>query len=284
MSLPKCKRSGCFLDAVSHDGFCARCAGCASVQEYSRQNRLLPARKAPHVVLSFELETALGRADSQRALAVAHMVSCADCSVSGVEYKVSAPCCGTHRVSYELVAVAERASALGARIDSHCGLHVHLDRRGVPLDRVGKFLSWCIRHEEQFSACTPPRRWGGTYVQPYSLYDSSATFADLEAGYFGAVTHHHRWVNIPTSERKQTVEFRWHPGTLSPHKLRGYADFMVHLGHVFRAVDREFPALIEDVCPADSLGYEYIRARKASGGVLRTGRRAGGSDEAESDE
>jgi hypothetical protein len=283
----KCASRGCFGVGVTAAGLCEDCweQSPAYLQrrcmdDYSATPRLLSPRKVPHAVLSYELETEPREgANYREALAVAvHGCACRDGSVSGPEYKISGTCCGTHSVGYKLVSVAERARAVGLRVNRKTGLHVHMDRRETSCARLRELAIWLVRSQDQFARACPASRWGSHYVQAVS---SPTTVIEYlrEGVHWGSVglDQHYRWFNI--SRRHTTVEFRWHPGTMSEWKLRGYHDYMTHLAHWFRAEDqREFPESILDVCPRDSLGHEYMSARISSGGSLRPGRRSQETD------
>jgi hypothetical protein len=257
----KCKTRGCFGTAVTAAGHCARCAKPKEMKNYSSQNR--PKTNAPHLGVEIECKASdrrfLNAIFAQKS-APRHDGSLGD---YGCEFKVCAP---TSSAINHASGLAERLVAAGAIVDSDCGLHVHIDRRRVSHRRVDEFYVW-IRDglRDWIKSLMPASRQANRYCMWTNYRECNAAPQD-----------HYHWLHATDYG---TLELRCHPGTLNPHKLRGWlsacADLqkLLYSGAEFPVVthsvtDRRPTAeILETVFPTDA-AREYLLARHKFGGRL----------------
>jgi len=259
----KCIGRGCFNSATCADRYCGTCCrrNCHHrLREYSA--RLEPRRdpRGSHGYLGFEFEfvakaratTAGGaRLSSTQALRGIAKVVTTDGSVhndvgAGAEAKLLVWC---DRAARTVRGLCERLRiANTADVNHTCGLHVHLDARGLPQDRrVGFARAMMVARDDWMRLVSESRR-GNRYVNASDdIYDRYA------------------FVN----SRRYTVEFRLHPGTVNPHKAYGWACVCSDLLHFMRDESCGIGAEIgpQNGCfGADA--REYIAARVSSRGRM----------------
>ncbi len=261
--MKKCKTTDCYSESTSHDGYCAKCCDGRSYPrlDYSDgpQVRRYPA---PFGAMGVEeIEVLYGNVTDPKLAHSASRWPCYDSSIggngAGVEHKICTKCC---RLETEAIAVVNRARLLGCRIDRTCGLHVHLDMRNVERPRVKQFVYWLHNTQEQWQKLIPPSRWNSYYCRELTFCNELPEYLCLSD-----YSDHFRWFNY--SGHKGSIEFRLHPATLNPHKMKGWLRFLDNLGHYVRN-SLTFPEKIEDTC-MDAFGRDYILARKRNNGVLR---------------
>lgn len=260
MNAKKCKKRGCYSDGVCKDGRCPMHTYAAKeIRDYSSSGRGSgPKTNLP--CLGVELECFATNDMILRALRSQHKTPHHDGSINnlGCEFKVCLP---ADKAITWVPRFAERLASLGARVDSSCGLHVHLDARNILLQHKMAFIQWLSTWETfWFSLTTPSRRPGGDKHQYCKTITNNYQ------------NNHYVWAN---RMHQNTIEIRIHGGTLNKHKITGWLSAMADLLDLLRS---QVPLpLIENQTPTEEqlhtifkrpLAYEYIMDRKNAGGVL----------------
>lgn len=303
----KCKKSGCYDSSACSNGFCVSHCADECVLATSAIEAALSATGRPRVrtsvathavgeysdtvrpkrrptgrcgYLGYEIECLPKRGNSRIEIlteCVTHDSSvCGDHlpddvydeddedenRPSGFELKGLSWCDRAPTVVAEL---CERARRI-AYVNRTCGLHFHIDTRpkrglvdeslrAVWQSRVMEFTKAIWKASEGWQTTVPPGRRSNSYVRWRSASDPSEPFYDR-----------YGFVNL----RRSTLELRFHPGTLNPHKVAGFAYVCRDLLHVLRDTDVRLP---ESLGPMDECfkveAREYLDARIRGGGVLK---------------
>ncbi len=167
----------------------------------------------------------------------------------GAEAKVLVWC---DRAALTVRALCERLRIANvAEVNHTCGLHVHLDARGLPAGRANGFAGAMMRARNDWMQLIPTARRSNTYV------NASDDVCDRYA-----------FVNV----RSTTVEFRLHPGTMNPHKAYGWACVCGDLLHLLRSDTEGVAELPEQIGPQSECfgadAREYIAARQHNHGSM----------------
>jgi Putative amidoligase enzyme len=256
--MKRCSAPGCYSDAVCCDGRCGQhTLAVKDKRDYS--SRRYPRSSVPH--LGVEIECFARDSAAHRVLLAQRATPCQDGSLPtyGCEFKVCLPA----RTAVQRVPLfAAKLASVGAVVNTKCGLHVHLDMRGVSWFRRKLAIDWLRRWQEYWFASMPPSRRDNDYVLPIH-----------EDG-----NGHYTWAH---NTHYETIEVRVHGGTLNPHKIRPWLMLMADLMALIRS-DRPLPELPIDgpneeflaaVFPTEE-GRLYLMRRHANYGVLPRARLA----------
>ena len=257
----KCKNESCYNDADCRHGFC--------VDECPHRHRIAayhgtggsPRSRKPH--LGVEIEVEWTSDESRRRITnFRRLENDASLLGNGGETKLCAP---FPRIARRAARTVDGLRERGGVVSGRCGLHVHLDMRGVPGERVDALMAFAERTQDEWFALVPVARRGGRYTQRIRR----GTYDNNETG-------HTTWLN----RRSHTVECRLHPGTLNAHKMRGWLSVMNALMVCTRDEAFTFPTTLEQwETMISQEARAYIRARRAGGGYLRTATRQGAREE-----
>lgn len=262
----KCKREGCYEPCDCTHGYCWQ--HCPTPSKHKIQNyssRAYPRTAEPHVGVEIEVE--FGNSNGvKRALPLKGHI---DGSLNyGAEFKVLAP---AKRIIKKACKILDELWIRRAVVSSRCGVHVHLDMRGVSHTRKEEISRWLYLTQEVWFACMPASRRGTHFVNriPISLARNGIIPTD-----------HHCWANFSSYK---TLEIRLHGGTLNPHKLAGWLSCMLHMMAKCRNEFYIFPTGMDsdgmgppsaenafwelwDKAPVEAT--EYLRTRQKNDGVL----------------
>jgi hypothetical protein len=272
--LSKCKQPGCYNDAVVHGGFCVTHAKRMWPKLEYTQGRNRPRSNKPH--LGCEIECVGATPEIEKAMRSCGRSPCHDGSLHGgigCEFKFCsyAPWCITYVTQF-----AEMLANVGAAVNGTCGMHVHLDARGMSDARKTEFIRWLKEWQDWWFSLVPRKRRNGEYVQKIG---SEHTFRE-----------HKTWAHITGYP---TIEIRLHPGTINVHKLRAWLTVCWNLMTLLRGND-PLPkpkwagastakplkwadgeeTVVEDVTDEflskvlQPESIEYLRARQSAGGKL----------------
>lgn len=220
--MKKCKCKGCYSDAICRDGRCAKHTnGKRAKQEYSRRSS--PRSSTPH--LGIEIECFAEMSGAHDAMLSQSIVPCSDGSLPamGCEFKICRP---AKMAIKKAVRLASRLNAAGAKVNKKCGLHVHLDCRGLTRERKVAFVRWMGNNQDWFLSLFPRSRQPG--VCPH-----------IERIQWPESTDHYVWCHITGYN---TIEIRIHGGTLNRHKMLGWLNACKDLLDLLRS-GVEFPAI-----------------------------------------
>ncbi len=261
--MKKCKRNGCFSDGICKDGRCGKHTfACQSRANHNGRRK--PRTNVPHIGVEIECEAT--SSEALRVMSAQSLRPHADGSLTsmGCEFKICVPENQTDKV----IRFAGRLSECGAKITSDCGLHVHMDARGIRHDRQIQFLEWMQSQQDWIFSIMPPSRQNNHFCK--KLSGSSHYW-----------NHHYQWAHMTDYN---TIEIRVHGGTLNPHKINGWLsvckDWMKWLrsgeelppgwGEVTPSgiVDRTKPSPSWIASVFGPIAREYLQARQAGGGIL----------------
>ena len=160
------------------------------------------------------------------------------CGIEVATYICSGSC-DAHHVSRTMGAVKK----LGATVNEHCGLHVHVDVSDFSEDDIGRMLLFWVAIERVLTCAMPPTRHNNKYCKTLtSVYDefflewlyrlhgagSIAKIFKPCNDLFMDNAAKRRTINVVNfykvldrdSEPRKTVEFRWAEGSLRPLDIR----------------------------------------------------------------
>lgn len=168
---------------------------------------------------------------------------------SGIE--ISSRICSGKRDISIVSKVAKSVIECGAKVNDHCGLHVHVDVSDFSESDIGKLLIYWMVVEQVLVFAMPQRRWDNRYckmlnpnlqnvlIRSYSGIPSEWTgIARLFRPYDGLFSINmakRRTLNINNfyralendTNRRKTVEFRWPEGTLCQEDIKSWVVLFV---------------------------------------------------------
>jgi len=199
----------------------------------------------------------------------------------------TAPASGTAFIE-QVNDICRVLNANGARVDRSCGLHIHIDGRGLTPVEVLRFTRVSNAIREAITMVLPPSRHGNdnSYCIPYpSSFEGTiamhplgdtvdSRFTNLAKAVYGCgdeyarhaiktmsdvqaysvhkySTNRYWWVNLHSWFHRGTIEVRSHSGTTSPRKMVMWAAFWCGLvDRVCRMTDEGAATLIGDAVSA----------------------------------
>ncbi len=148
-----------------------------------------------------------------------------DGSLSRGGFEVVSPIlCGEEGVA-EVVKAAHALVEAGAQANNTCGLHVHVDARGMSTESIVNVARRYARFETEIESWMPrARNQNSTYCRQVR----GTNFDELmrAAGARFEYTDRGR-VNLGAMARHGTIEFRHHAGTTSAEKMENWIRFCV---------------------------------------------------------
>lgn len=153
-----------------------------------------------------------------------------DGSVSG-GYEVVSPILSGSEGMEQVKKVADALNAAGARITTKCGIHVHIDSRGMTVDEVKSIVRRYARFEGQIDSFMAPSRRNSVNILlktitgrvASDIVNASASTLRNLASYMGSRYHK---VNLQAILRHGTIEFRHHQGSVDSEKILNWIEFL----------------------------------------------------------
>lgn len=142
------------------------------------------------------------------------------------------------------VAAPVDAGGAGARVDSSCGIHIHVDGAHFDGRKVANLIKTVHKQERLIVAALAilPNRYRYCADIPSSLIakleqENPVSREDMARIWYGSEFiprehyHHSRYhgVNIHSLFYRGTVEFRWFNSTLNPGQVKAYVQFVLAL-------------------------------------------------------
>lgn len=160
--------------------------------------------------------------------------------------------------------VAEALNAAGATANRSCGLHVHVDARGLSGAAVAAVVNRYAKHERTIDTYMPhSRRNGNSYCKTMSevarrfeVFNFRPPTSVNDVVYaFGS--DRFRKLNLVSYNSHGTIEFRHHSGTVQASKIIPWIQFCVNF------VEQSAQSVAGDSSPAPSRGRNTGRARSS---------------------
>lgn len=179
--------------------------------------------------------------------------------------------------------VLDALKSQGCKINSSCGMHVHIGVRGMKPERVRRIAIAFLNAEHHFDSLVPPSRRNNRYAQSNVArthrIDSAAlgnatTIGALATQMNGGSSHehytHYRYfkLNFQSFVRHGTIEFRQHAGTVESDKacnwVRLIAGFCAQAaGSTQQTVGARVDFEQWLASCTDEAGQQYMRQRRA---------------------
>lgn len=126
--------------------------------------------------------------------------------MDGIEFRVCAP-------DYQMEGVVRKLCSIlnemGAKVNTSCGLHVHLDQRGKSMDDVRKTFTNFIRAQNLLLTVVPKSRRRNTFCKKHRG-------TDLNEAMVGS---RYKIVNARAFQTHKTIEIRLFNGTVNADKI-----------------------------------------------------------------
>lgn len=120
---------------------------------------------------------------------------------------------------------------LHAKVDRSCGLHVHVDARGLSQKDIAKVFIGYARYEPMFDALMPEsrrRNFNSYCASIKSAVQYAEDFSDdLRRAYNRYFGTRYTKVNLESLIRHGSIEFRQHSGTIESEKINNWIVLMV---------------------------------------------------------
>lgn len=131
----------------------------------------------------------------------------------------------------QIEAVCDALREVGAKVDTSCGLHVHVDARDLSEKEVAKVFIAYSRYEPLFDALLPVSRRGNLNRYCLSIKDAVSLAADyannLQHTYRRQYGTRYLKVNLESLIVHGSIEFRQHSGTLDSEKITNWVVLMI---------------------------------------------------------
>lgn len=123
----------------------------------------------------------------------------------------------------------------GAKVDSSCGLHIHLGTNGFTIERFRRVLRFYTTHTEDINSMMDESRRYSTYCGPWradslELAENARSMSALVR----AQGDRYRSVNLEAFPRHGTIEFRQHQGTLNGREIERWIRFVMGMAWMSR--------------------------------------------------
>lgn len=123
--------------------------------------------------------------------------------------------------------VIRKLRAAGFRASNRCGIHVHVEVRGLAPEHVVRVVRRYAAFQRQFDALVPAARRGALarYCQPVSSYDLRSLESSLRSGAIYSMDKY-RTVSTRPVRRLGTIEFRQMAGSTLAGRVAGWVDLV----------------------------------------------------------
>lgn len=116
---------------------------------------------------------------------------------------------------------------LGCRVDSHCGLHVHVDTENLTVDEIKSVFSRYSKFEEQIDSFMPQNRRGDIYYARSGKGQvPNVMQAQTKIALGRVLADRFMRVNLCAIQRHGTIEFRQHSGSVNADTILNWVQFI----------------------------------------------------------
>lgn len=207
-----------------------------------------------------------------------------DCSIQGSQgFELVSPILQGENGLMQVAIVGDTLERLGAKVNTSCGLHVHIDGRDLTVNSMSRICKMWLKYETCFDSIVPASRRNNRFA-----LGIRSKFATLEAAFaklatatsiqgltrimnsdnFGGSSRYHK-LNLESMVRHGTVEFRQHSGTVNGLKMvnwvklvGGFVESAVNAKAINTKGEGKFENLLQ-VTP-DATVRKFYRERRAA--------------------
>ena len=171
------------------------------------------------------------------------------------------PVISTKKQENDLKAVCEALSAIGASVNSSCGLHVHIGAEKMSAQQYINIFKNYQKCEAIIDSFMPQSRRNSRWCRPLRSFnfDRCETISDV-----ASTMYHDRYykVNPCSYNRHKTVEFRQHSGTTNYKKIIMWVQFLKELVDYSKEnVIAVSPRTIDDLTFVSASVKTYLKRR-----------------------
>lgn len=147
--------------------------------------------------------------------------------------------------------VCDALTDAGARVDRSCGLHVHVDTKGLTAEGIVRYAEALYAAQPMLRSLVSPSRRTGQWSRPtrsgmLHTFRSAVTGAP-RPGYGGEGIDRYTAINLTAYGRHGTIECRLHHGTLNGNKIVRWIEMLLAIRATVEAeTDAAFIAAIDD--------------------------------------
>jgi hypothetical protein len=169
-----------------------------------------------------------------------HWKVVSDCSLSGSQaFELVSPILQGANGIEQVKTVGRVLTAIGAKVNTSCGLHVHVDARGLTQPELKRICKMWMKYEACFDSIVPASRRNNRFCQAirtkyatldaaFAAIDAARNLGDLRVavnGIGGSPSRYHK-LNLESLLRHGTVEFRQHSGTVDADKMTNWVELV----------------------------------------------------------
>ena len=166
----------------------------------------------------------------------AHWKIVSDCSIRGNQgFELVSPILEGNNGLMQVEVVCQVLNTLNARINTSCGLHVHIDARDINTDGLKRVSKMWMKYENCFDTIVTPSRINNSYAKglrckyesldkAFAAIDKATTRNDIINAMNGdgyGTSRYHK-LNFESLLRHGTIEFRQHQGTVDGAKITNW--------------------------------------------------------------
>ena len=181
----------------------------------------------------------------------------------------------------QLRVVMDRMKARGCKVNSSCGMHVHVGVRGMKVSRLTRIARAFLANERHFDALVPAARLNNRYCQSNAAraYSPDRVLSCTTVGgiaqqmnggnspqHYNPYRYHK--LNFQSFVRHGTIEFRQHGGTVEPDKAAAWVRLITgfcaqHAANATPGAAVSFDQFVEGAVVGDQSTVSFLEARRA---------------------
>jgi len=212
----------------------------------------------------------------------AHWKIVSDCSIRGNQgFELVSPILEGDNGLMQIEVVCQVLKTLNAKVNTSCGLHVHVDARDINTDGLKRVSKMWMKYESCFDSIVTPSRRNNPYAKglrsKYQSLDAAFVAIDkavnrneiimaMNGDGYGTSRYHK--LNFESLLRHGTIEFRQHQGTVDGAKITnwvklvgGFVECAITAKTIRKTGEGKFDNLL-DVLPT-ATEKTFYKARRA---------------------
>jgi len=181
--------------------------------------------------------------------------------------------------------VCEVLKRLDAKVNTSCGMHVHIDARDIDVNGLKRVSKMWVKYESCFDSIVTASRGNNDYAkglrckfasldEAFVKIDAAQTRAGIAYAMngdgYGSTSRYHK-LNFESMQRHGTIEFRQHQGTVDGKKITswvklvgGFVETAVDAKTIRKAGENKFENLLDVLTiPTDKAFFKERRAKLA---------------------